>query len=138
MQISRVHADQRKSLVLFSTGAAICAALELAGVNALSTEKLFPAQIELPFPDLLIMAVVYAVFGIVAGIVSKTKYEAVFYGFSGGQCQFLIPLIIYYGVLHRGDVFQIWLRSLCGIPYMPLFVLAAFGIKYLIKKNRKK
>ena len=138
MQISRVHADQRKSLVLFSAGAAICAALELAGVNALSTEKLFPAQIELPFPDLLIMAVVYAVFGIVAGIVSKTKYEAVFYGFSGGQCQFLIPLIIYYGVLHRGDVFQIWLRSLCGIPYMPLFVLAAFGIKYLIKKNRKK
>ena len=64
MQISRVHADQRKSLVLFSAGAAICAALELAGVNALSTEKLFPAQIELPFPDLLIMAVVYAVFGI--------------------------------------------------------------------------
>ena len=138
MQISRIHANQKKTLVFFIIGAALCVLLEFIGVNSLSVEELVTPLFDIPLPDIIAIFIVYTILGISAGIASRIKYESVFLGLSAGQCQFLLPVIIYFITKQSSDVFMLCVCSLVGIPYVACISFMIFGIKYFFKHKKRK
>lgn len=131
--ISFIRAKPQICLLLFVTGGITCVLLDILGVNSISTVSLMNSPIDFPLPVYIMLPLTYIIIGVFIGIFSKSTYDAVIYGASVGQCQFLLPLIMYYFFLHNETYFDIWWRSLCGIVLAASFSGAAFEIKKLIK-----
>lgn len=125
-------------LALFAAGGALCVVMELLGFNVLSDHVLINGVNAASLPVPLILMIVYGVSGAVIGLLSKSVIDAAVYGACLGQCQLLLPLILYYAVLHSGTVLDIWVRALCGIFLSFSMAGAFFSIKKLIRKGSDK
>lgn len=136
MKIPRVKAKQFTSLILFISGAVISMLLDIIGITSISTISLFNSPINLPDFMQYLLPVVFMVAGFITGMLSKTNADSIIYGSCIGQCQTLLPLIVFYFILHKGSALEIWCRALCGIPLTASFAGIGFSVKKLIK-NRK-
>lgn len=131
--ISFIRSKPQICLLLFITGGILCVLLDIIGVRSVSTESLMHSTISFPLPVYIMLPLTYIISGILIGSFSKNTYDAVIYGASFGQCQFLLPLVMYYFFFHDGTYFDIWWRALCGIVLAASFSGAAFEVKKLIK-----
>ena len=122
-------------LALFAAGGVVCVVMELLGICVLSDHVLISGVNALSLPAPLMLMLVYGVFGAVIGLLSKSVIDAVVYGACLGQCQLLLPLILYYAFLHSGTPFDIWSRALCGIIFSLSMAGAFFSLKKLIVKK---
>lgn len=133
--ISFIRSKPKICLWLFVTGGMLCVLLDIIGVSSISTESLMHSTINFPLPVYIMLPLTYIIAGVLIGVFSKNTYDAVIYGASIGQCQFLLPLIMYYCFIHNGTYFDIWWRALCGIVLAASFSGAAFEIKKLVKSK---
>lgn len=125
-------------LALFAAGGVLCVVMELLGLNVLSDHVLISGANAMSLPVPLTLMLVYGVFGAVIGMLSKSVIDAAVYGACLGQCQLLLPIILYYAFLHSSTPFDIWVRALCGILLSLSMAGAFFSIKKLIRKGSDK
>lgn len=123
------------SAVLFVFGAVFCLMLDIIGIMPLAPKSVLNSPLNFSQYTIFVLPLAYIVMGIVVGIVSKTSVKASIYGASVGQCQTILPLIIYYFILHEGAGFEIWLRAFCGLPLSLSFAGIAFSVKSLLKNG---
>lgn len=124
--------NQKLCLLLFAAGVAISVAADLLGISAVTVEPVFGKQI-IPVDPVILTACIYAAGGIITGIMTKRRGNAPFYGASLGQCQFLLPAIMYM-ITGSGEPMDIVWRTLCGIPLTAAAAFISFTIKRLIRK----
>lgn len=123
---------------LFVLGAFVSLVLDILGVMPLSTVSVLGSNIHVSNLEYFALPAVYIVGGIIIGLVSKSNGASCIYAACFGQCQTILPLIIYYFILHEGAPLDIWLRAISGMFLSVPFAGIAFSIKTLIKNNHKK
>lgn len=123
------------SAVLFVFGAVFCLMLDIIGIMPLAPKSVLNSSLDFSQHTVVVLPLAYIVIGIIVGLVSKTSAKATIYGASVGQCQTILPLIIYYFILHEGTGVEIWLRAFCGLPLSMSFAGIAFSIKSLLKNK---
>ena len=138
MNFGYALADQKKCLILFAAGGLYCVLLDLIGVGSAVSARLFRTPMDFPLPDVIVLPLFYTAAGIIVGLLAKRVFEALSFGACFGQCQFLLPLILYYFILHSGMKEQAWARAVCGIPLTPIFAWGSFSVKDSIKRYLKK
>lgn len=121
-------------LLLFAAGAALCLLLDLCGVPSISTEPILQRSFTVSVSAWLIVPACYAAAGIIIGALSKDTIRALIYGAALGQCQFLIPLIAFYGFHLGGEAADIWWRAICGTLCAVTFAGIASAIRQAIIK----
>lgn len=124
--------------LIFFLGAFVSLVLDILGVMPLSTVSVLGSDIHVSSIDYFILPATYIVGGIIIGLVSKSNGSSCIYAACFGQCQTILPLIIYYLVLHKGTPMDIWLRAVSGVFLSVPFAGIAFSIKTLVKNNLRK
>lgn len=124
--------------LLFFLGAFISLALDILGLMPFSVVSVLGSNIHVSGLEYFALPAVYIVGGIIIGAISKNNGSACIYAASFGQCQTILPLIIYYFILHEGAPLDIWLRAVSGMLLSVPFAGIAFSIKTLIKNNAPK
>lgn len=137
MRISGIRANQRNCLIFFMVGGILCVILDVIGIGAVTPAMLFHTSVTISLTEYIAVPVVFAIAGAVMGIGTKRQPAALFYGACIGQCQFLLPLILYYLILHSGSDFDAWWRALCGLPLTTAFAGIGYSIKTLLKNVKK-
>lgn len=122
---------------LFVLGAFVSLALDILGIMPLSTVSVLGSNIHVSNLEYFVLPAVYIIGGIIIGAVSKNNGSACIYAACFGQCQTILPLIIYYFILHEGTPLDIWLRAISGMFLSVPFAGIAFSIKTLIKNSVK-
>lgn len=133
LDLSAIRAKPQMCLILFIIGGIACVILDLLGVSSISDETLLRSSVEFPLPAQVMLPVTYIALGAVIGLFSGRLTDAAIYGACLGQCQFILPIVIYYLFLHSGTAFEIWWRALCG----PVLALSFAGISFSIKNLLK-
>ena len=126
-------ADQKKCLILFAAGGLNCVLLDLIGVGSAVSARLFRTPMDFPLPDVIVLPLFYTAAGIIVGLLAKRVFEALSFGACFGQCQFLLPAIMYM-ITGSGEPMDIVWRTLCGIPLTAAAAFISFTIKRLIRK----
>ncbi len=137
MRISGIRANQRNCLIFFMVGGLLCVILDVIGIGAVTPAMLFHTPVTIPLPDYIAVPTVFAIAGAILGIGTKRQPAALFYGACIGQCQFILPLILYYFILHRGTDFDAWWRAFCGLPLTTAFSGIGYSVKALLKNVKK-
>lgn len=132
----KIKARPQICLLLFAAGAALCLMLDLCGVPSVSAEPILQKSFTSELPAWIIVPGAYAAGGTVIGALSKDTIRALIYGAALGQCQFLIPLIAFYGLHLGGEVTDIWWRALCGTVCAVVFSGIVSAIKQAVIKAK--
>ncbi len=141
MKTAFITADHKKYLILIIAGGLFCILTDLIGIRPAVPSGISGTGMRFPLPDVIILPLIYTAAGIAVGLTAKRQLTAAAYGFCFGLCQFLLPLVLYYFILHSGMKEQAWGRALCGIPVTPAFAWGAFTVKdkirHFLKENKE-
>ncbi len=136
MSMPRIILKQKLCMLLFAAGIVISLICDLAGIGAVAPGLVFDSSVKIPVPDYIIVPAVYAAASVIVGLATKRRWNAPIYGACLGQAQLLLPIILFF-VLHQGNAFDIFWRSMCGLPLTACISGAAYSVKQLVKGSTK-
>lgn len=119
--------------LIFFLGAFVSLTLDILGITPFANVSILGSNIHISDFGYLILPAVYIIGGIIIGLVSKTNGASCIYSACFGQFQTLLPIILYYFVIHDGEPLDIWLRAISGMFISVPFAGIAFSVKSLIK-----
>lgn len=129
--------------IFFVLGAAISLVLDFFGFTPLANVSGFNSPIQLFNGAVFLVPVIFLICGILIGLFTKkSKISAIIYAACLGQCQTILPPILFYFVFNAqlGTFFEVVLRSFCGIVMTVPSAAMVFEMKVFqeFKKNRKR
>lgn len=133
---SKMKARPSICLLLFAAGGGLGVTADMLGVGSFTVEPVL-GLVSLPLPDPLILAGVFAAAALIVGALSKRQLDALIYGASLGQCQFLLPFFIGVCFMQSEDGFGIIWRCLCGLPLTLIFSAIGFRLGSLLRSRDK-
>lgn len=125
--------------MFFVLGAAISLTLDFFGFTPLANVSGFDSPIQLFNGAVFLVPVIFLICGILIGFFTKkSKLSAIIYAACLGQCQTILPPILYFFVFNaqQGSFFEVVLRSLCGIVMTVPSAAIVYDIKAMSRKKK--
>ena len=137
MELPRIILKRKAALALFIMGAVFCVLPEIFGISAVAAKPFLRPLTEIPVPDKVFLPLLFGIPAVITGLFTKRTYNAAIYGACIGQCQFLLPFLLYFLMTPDGDALEIVWRMCCGLPLTASLAGAAYSVKTLIINNKK-
>ncbi len=131
MQLPRIIVNRKAALILFIIGLMLCVLPELIGVSAVAAKPFLHSLTEIPVPDMLVLPLIFGIPAAMIGFCTKRKYNAAIYGACLGQCQFLLPFILYFLLTPDADALEVFWRMCCGMPLTASVAGAVYTLRQL-------
>ncbi len=138
MGLPRIKLKRNLALALFILGAAFCVLPELAGIGMVSAKPFIKSIVDIPLPDMALVPLLYCIPSVIIGLCTKRNYNAAIYGACLGQCQLLLPFILFFLLTPDGDALEALWRIFCGIPLTASIAGAVYSVKKLLLSKKSK